>query len=78
MEASLTDEKDGQNDLLIVSTLDLLHGVLLMHPPSRSLFAREIYMNVRLFRPRIGVYRTDLTVVAFARSARSHLVSCNS
>lgn len=38
---------DGQNDLLIVSTLDLLHGVLLVHPPSRSLFAREIYMNVR-------------------------------
>lgn len=39
---------DGQNDLLIVSTLDLLQGILLMHPPSRSLFAREIYMNVRL------------------------------
>ena len=38
--------EDGQNDLLIVSTLDLLHGILLIHPPSRSLFAREIYMNV--------------------------------
>lgn len=37
---------DGQNDLLIVSTLDLLHGILLIHPPSRTLFAREIYMNV--------------------------------
>lgn len=39
-------ETDGQNDLLIVSTLDLLHGILLVHPPSRSLFAREIYLNV--------------------------------
>ncbi|MCJ1281439.1 hypothetical protein MMC26_000758, partial [Xylographa opegraphella] len=38
----------GQNDLLIVSTLDLLQGILLMHPPSRSLFAREIYMNLLL------------------------------
>ncbi|KAI9795990.1 MAG: hypothetical protein M1833_006566 [Piccolia ochrophora] len=38
---------DGQNDLLILSTLDLIRGILLLHPPSRSLFAREIYMNVR-------------------------------
>lgn len=37
----------GQNDLLIVSTLDLIQGILLLHPPSRSLFGREIYMNVR-------------------------------
>jgi len=39
---------DGQNDLLIISTLDLIQGVLLLHPPSRSLFAREIYMNLLL------------------------------
>lgn len=39
---------DGQNDLLLVSTLDLLLGILLIHPPSRSLFSRELYMNVRL------------------------------
>ncbi|KAI9880531.1 MAG: hypothetical protein M1830_002571 [Pleopsidium flavum] len=39
---------DGQNDLLIVSTLDLIQGILLLHPPSRSLFAREIYMNLLL------------------------------
>lgn len=37
---------NGQNDLLIISTLDLLQGVLLLHPPSRDLFAREIHMNV--------------------------------
>ncbi|MCJ1474389.1 hypothetical protein MMC13_003047 [Lambiella insularis] len=42
------DFLDGQNDLLIVSTLDLLQGILLMHPSSRSLFAREIYMNLLL------------------------------
>ena len=39
---------NGQNDLLILSTLDLIQGTLLLHPPSRTLFAREIYMNVRL------------------------------
>ncbi len=37
---------NGTNDLLIISTLDLIQGVLLLHPPSRELFAREIYMNV--------------------------------
>ena len=37
---------DGQHDLLILSTLDLIQGILLLHPPSRSLFARELYMNV--------------------------------
>ncbi|KAH0537313.1 hypothetical protein FGG08_005867 [Glutinoglossum americanum] len=38
----------GQNDLLILSTLDLIQGILLLHPPSRALFAREIYMNLFL------------------------------
>ena len=38
----------GINDLLILSTLDLIQGVLLLHPPSRTLFAREIYMNLLL------------------------------
>ena len=38
--------QDGQNDLLIISTLSLIHGILLLHPPSRALFSREIYMNV--------------------------------
>jgi len=37
---------DGQNDLLILSTLDLIQGILLLHPPSRALFSRELYMNV--------------------------------
>ncbi|KAL1953440.1 hypothetical protein VTO42DRAFT_2818 [Malbranchea cinnamomea] len=36
------------NDLLIISALDLIQGVLLLHPPSRALFAREIYMNLLL------------------------------
>ncbi|KAK5170422.1 uncharacterized protein LTR77_005010 [Saxophila tyrrhenica] len=38
----------SQTDLLIVSTLDLLQGVLLLHPPSRCLFNREIHMNLLL------------------------------
>ncbi|MCJ1432770.1 hypothetical protein MMC27_002127 [Xylographa pallens] len=48
LERLLGKGSNGQNDLLIVSTLDLLQGILLMHPPSRSLFAREIYMNLLL------------------------------
>ncbi|KAH8911900.1 hypothetical protein BR93DRAFT_921892 [Coniochaeta sp. PMI_546] len=42
---------DGQNDLLILSALDLIQGVLLLHPPSKALFSREIYMNVRSVLP---------------------------
>lgn len=38
----------SQTDLLILSTLDLMQGILLLHPPSRSLFNREIYMNLLL------------------------------
>ena len=38
----------SQTDLLILATLDLLEGILLLHPPSRSLFNREIYMNLLL------------------------------
>lgn len=37
---------DGQNDLVILSALDLIQGVLLLHPPSKTLFAREQNMNV--------------------------------
>lgn len=39
---------NGANDLLIISTLDLIQGVLLLHPPSRTVFAHEIYMNLLL------------------------------
>jgi hypothetical protein len=39
---------DGQNDLLILSALSNLQGLLLLHPPSRTLFGREIYMNLLL------------------------------
>lgn len=48
LERLLSKASNGQNDLLIVSTLELLQGTLLVHPPSRSLFAREIYMNLLL------------------------------
>jgi hypothetical protein len=37
---------DGQYDLLIVNALDLIQGVLLLHPPSKVLFSRSINMNV--------------------------------
>ncbi len=39
---------DGQYDLLIVNALDLIQGVLLLHPPSKVLFSRSVHMNVCL------------------------------
>jgi hypothetical protein len=39
---------DGQNDLLILSALDLIQGTLLLHPSSKSLFSREQNMNVSI------------------------------
>ncbi|GFF30228.1 cell division control protein 14 [Aspergillus udagawae] len=48
LEHLLGRGRTGTNDLLILSTLDLIQGVLLLHPPSRTLFAREIYMNLLL------------------------------
>lgn len=36
------------NDLVILSALELLQGMLLLHPPSRTLFSREIYLNILL------------------------------
>lgn len=48
LEHLLGRGSNGANDLLIISALDLIHGVLLLHPPSRTLFAREIYMNLLL------------------------------
>lgn len=35
----------SQTDLTIYGALDVLQGILLLHPPSRLLFSREIYMN---------------------------------
>ncbi|KAL6709130.1 hypothetical protein ACN47E_001946 [Coniothyrium glycines] len=40
--------KDGQNDILILSSLANLQGLLLLHPPSRIIFGREVYMNLLL------------------------------
>ena len=57
LDRLLGKSSDGQNDLLILGTLDLIQGILLLHPPSRKLFGREVYMNVsspphQLPRPR--------------------------
>ena len=46
LDRLLGKSHDGQNDLLIIQTLDLIQGILLLHPPSRTLFSRELYMNV--------------------------------
>lgn len=52
LDRLLGKSNDGQNDLLILACLDLIQGILLLHPPSRSLFSREIYMNVRFLTIR--------------------------
>ena len=51
MERILGMGDDGSYDLLLLSGLTLLHGVLLLHPPSRKLFRRETYMNARTALP---------------------------
>ncbi|KEF51333.1 uncharacterized protein A1O9_12683 [Exophiala aquamarina CBS 119918] len=48
LERLLGKESNGTHDLLVIQTLDLIQGVLLLHPPSRALFAQEIYMNLFL------------------------------
>ncbi|KFY76462.1 hypothetical protein V501_05441 [Pseudogymnoascus sp. VKM F-4519 (FW-2642)] len=45
LDRLLGKSNDGQNDLLILACLDLIQGILLLHPSSRSLFSRELYMN---------------------------------
>lgn len=44
----MTKSVDGQNDILILSSLSNLQGLLLLHPPSRIIFGREVYMNLLL------------------------------
>ncbi|KAF2440011.1 cell division control protein 14 [Karstenula rhodostoma CBS 690.94] len=44
----MTSSKDGQNDLLILSSLSNVQGLLLLHPPSRTIFGRENKMNLLL------------------------------
>lgn len=46
LDRLLGKSHDDQNDLLIIQALDLIQGVMLLHPPSRTLFSRELYMNV--------------------------------
>ena len=60
LERLLGKESNGANDMLIISTLDLIQGALLLHPPSRDLFAREIHMNVGLIRAQPSSYDADM------------------
>lgn len=63
---------DGQNDLLILRALDLIQGVLMLHPPSKRMFEREVYMNVRPsnllshFLLPISISNTPYTDMSFA------------
>lgn len=46
LDRLLAKSDDGSMDLLMLTALDSLQGVLLLHPPSRLLFSREQSMNV--------------------------------
>lgn len=48
LDRLLGKSHDDQNDLLIIQTLDLVQGTLLLHPSSKALFSRELYMNVSI------------------------------
>ncbi|OQO06602.1 hypothetical protein B0A48_08387 [Cryoendolithus antarcticus] len=48
LERLLGFPPSSQNDLVILSTLDLIQGLLILHPPSRALFSREDYLNILL------------------------------
>ncbi|KAI0390111.1 putative cell division control protein [Xylariaceae sp. FL0594] len=48
LDRLLAKGSDGSNDLLILSALDLLQGLMLLHPPSKALFSREMHMNLLL------------------------------
>lgn len=68
LDRLLAKGNDGQNDLLILSALDLIQGVLLLHPPSKILFSREVYMNVsRALAP------LSLTLTRIRTRARTHM-----
>ncbi|ROT35312.1 cell division control protein [Sodiomyces alkalinus F11] len=48
LDRLMAKSADGQNDLLILGALDTIQGVLLLHPPSKTLFSREQNMNLLL------------------------------
>ncbi|KAK2615994.1 hypothetical protein N8I77_002714 [Diaporthe amygdali] len=48
LDRLLAKSDDGSMDLLMLTALDSLQGVLLLHPPSRLLFSREQSMNLLL------------------------------
>ncbi|KAI1662543.1 cell division control 14, SIN component [Daldinia decipiens] len=48
LDRLLARGSDGSNDLLILSALDLVQGVMLLHPPSKAIFSREMHMNLLL------------------------------
>jgi hypothetical protein len=48
LDRLLSKNNDGAMEILIIQTLNLIQGTLLVHPPSRGLFQREMYMNVSL------------------------------
>ncbi|KXL47640.1 hypothetical protein M433DRAFT_63926 [Acidomyces richmondensis BFW] len=48
IERLMGQSSTSATNTLLLSTLTSLHGLLLLHPPSRSIFNREDYMNLLL------------------------------
>jgi hypothetical protein len=70
LDRLLAQGGDGSNDLLILSALDLTQGLLLLHPPSKSLFSREQNMNVSLcIMLNTNDALVDLTDMQFSQAA---------
>ena len=77
LERLLGKESNGTNDLLVIQTLELIQGVLLLHPPSRELFAREIYMNACKPKSLTSQY-TDIQTSSFSISLTHRIVQPSS
>ena len=71
LDRLLGKSHDEQNDLLIIQTLGLIQGTLLLHPPSRVLFSRELYMNVCIPFPspisRISQLDICMLIISFSQ-----------
>lgn len=74
LDRLLGKTNDGQNDLLIIQTLDLIQGIMLLHPPSRSLFSREVYMNVCIpfsLNPLSTSSKSEIVLTIYLETASS-------
>ncbi|KAI1262681.1 putative cell division control protein [Xylariaceae sp. FL1019] len=44
----MCDSRDGKHDFIILSAVNVLQGLVFLHPPTKSIFTRPHYMNLLL------------------------------